>query len=439
MFEIFIGGISILERGEAYMISFKHRIISGVGANIFGQSVTVWVQLFSLPMFLHHWGASLYGEWIMLSAIPVIFSLADVGLVTVAMNKMTMLSSKGKAMESCAVFQSALLFVSVVVILIGIFAALLIANLSIPLLNLAGRKSALMILVVVALLNIYTALFSAIFRAGGKYAFGVFLLNCGRIAEWLGAIGGLIIDGSFVGVAIGSFAGRALATFILFAICKKNFTQFVWSYSLSSLKEIKSMVRPGLSVMLFPVGSAISIQGITLLVGGLFGPVSVTLFSAYRTVARVVVQLVGAYSQSISPEFSRIYGVDSLVELKRLYRHSMKVSVIITFAAATMMYFSFPWIMETWTDGKINYVSELASMFVVYTILSSLWLIPKMLVISINRHETLSTIYLITCAASIIFAWLFSNSIGIYAAILSLVMQEFLMLFVSAKEARKVN
>jgi hypothetical protein len=58
-----------------------HRISLGLGANLFGQVVTVAIQLLSLPVFLHFWSLSRYGEWLMLSAIPAYLSAVDVGIL----------------------------------------------------------------------------------------------------------------------------------------------------------------------------------------------------------------------------------------------------------------------------------------------------------------------------------------------------------------------
>ena len=93
------------------------RIVSGFGANIYGQVATIFIQLLSVPVYLHYWNTQIYGEWLMLSAVPAYFSMADVGLVAVASNKMTMLSAKGKHAESNRVFQSALITTAIVVFL----------------------------------------------------------------------------------------------------------------------------------------------------------------------------------------------------------------------------------------------------------------------------------------------------------------------------------
>jgi hypothetical protein len=65
------------------------RIISGFGSNLFGQLVTILIQILSLPIFLYYWDMSTYGSWLVLSALPSFLSMADVGMVQAAGNKVT--------------------------------------------------------------------------------------------------------------------------------------------------------------------------------------------------------------------------------------------------------------------------------------------------------------------------------------------------------------
>jgi len=75
----------------------KRRIIAGMGANSFGMAITIGIQLISLPLFLHYWNTSTYGVWLMLSAIPAYLSMADVGMVTAAGNRMNMAADRPAA------------------------------------------------------------------------------------------------------------------------------------------------------------------------------------------------------------------------------------------------------------------------------------------------------------------------------------------------------
>jgi hypothetical protein len=65
------------------------RILHGLGANAYGQLVVIIIQLAGVPILLHAWGTQLYGEWLILAAIPTYLSMADLGFSQSAGNDMT--------------------------------------------------------------------------------------------------------------------------------------------------------------------------------------------------------------------------------------------------------------------------------------------------------------------------------------------------------------
>jgi len=75
--------------------SVRRRLVRGFGASAMGPVVTALVQLVSVPVFLRFWGAHLYGEWMVLSAIPTYLSLSDTGFGSVAGDDMTMRVARG--------------------------------------------------------------------------------------------------------------------------------------------------------------------------------------------------------------------------------------------------------------------------------------------------------------------------------------------------------
>src|SRR5438128_6286169 len=92
--------------------NLKSRLFKSIGANAYGQLVSVGIQLISVPIFLHYWGVELYGEWLILSAIPAYLSLSDIGFASVAGNDMTMRMAKGDQHGALEVYQSIWLLIS---------------------------------------------------------------------------------------------------------------------------------------------------------------------------------------------------------------------------------------------------------------------------------------------------------------------------------------
>ncbi len=84
----------------------RGRLIRGFGAMALFPVVTAIMQIVSVPVFLHFWGAKLYGEWLILSAIPTYLILSDMGFGSVAGNDMTMRVAAGDRESALETFQS---------------------------------------------------------------------------------------------------------------------------------------------------------------------------------------------------------------------------------------------------------------------------------------------------------------------------------------------
>lgn len=72
-------------------------MLHAIGATSVGPVLTAAIQLVSVPVFLHFWGPKLYGEWLVLSAIPIYLGLTDFGFGSVAATEMTMQVARGGA------------------------------------------------------------------------------------------------------------------------------------------------------------------------------------------------------------------------------------------------------------------------------------------------------------------------------------------------------
>src|SRR5690554_5642535 len=100
--------------------SVVRRVLSGTGANAYGQAVTVVVQLIGVPILLNAWGTRLYGEWLTLFAIPAFLAMTDLGFSHSAANDMTGRVSRADRSGALSVFQSlAILICSVAIV--GLF------------------------------------------------------------------------------------------------------------------------------------------------------------------------------------------------------------------------------------------------------------------------------------------------------------------------------
>ena len=90
----------------------RARLRRGFGGQAFSQAVAVAVQLGGVPLFLYFWGASRYGEWLVLVALSAWFALASLGFTTAGSHEATMRVSRRDFDGALAVFRSVWTFVT---------------------------------------------------------------------------------------------------------------------------------------------------------------------------------------------------------------------------------------------------------------------------------------------------------------------------------------
>lgn len=393
--------------------SLRQRVLAGSGANAFGQGITIGIQLFSLPLFLHYWDASTYGAWLILSAIPSYLSMADVGMVTTAGNKMTIAMGQRDHVQANRVFQSALLFMLIVCGSISVLA--IPAALWMPLPGITAtsdERIAVAILSAGVLMALFGGLADTIFKATGRYPLGTLLGNLVRLAEWGGAMLGLVLAGSFSAVAIGGLLARMLGLILVTLAATSGKHKIRWSMCDAKMEEVRAMIKPAFSFMLFPLASALSFQGITLLVGQTLGPSSVAVFNTYRTLARVEVQATSVFSHALWPEFSRLYGEGGFAAVLPLYRRAVRLGIALSILLSLGIYIISPFLLKLWTNGAIAFEPLFMVVMLVYAAVGSSAHVPRIFLLATNKHSRLALWFLILAIASLGFAVGIGKNLG---------------------------
>ncbi len=188
--------------------SLKRRLIAGFGANTFSRLSTTLTQIFSVPVFLSHWGVHLYGEWILLNTIPSYLGLSDVGFGSVAGNEMTMLAAAQNFDQALVVFQSVWVLTTVITSLLGLL--LIAAVWFLPLgtwlhmhaISAADARLIVLLLGLAVLLGMQETLFQAAFRCVGKYPLGTMAKSLVVLAAFLSTMVGVGLHLSPVPVTV---------------------------------------------------------------------------------------------------------------------------------------------------------------------------------------------------------------------------------------------
>jgi O-antigen/teichoic acid export membrane protein len=394
-----------------------NRIISGFGANAFGQAVNIIVQFLSLPLFLHYWDTATYGSWLLLSAIPAYLFMADVGMVQVSANRMTMAVGRSDTAEANRIFQSAQVFMIIVCGSLTLLVVPLALWGPLPWPLSYDERCALAALFCMVLLGLFGGLSEAVFRATGRYALGILLNDTIRLSDWGASILGLALFGNFSGVAVCGLLSRLCGMGIAMALTRLGGCPLHWGTGQASATEIKRMAWPAVNFMAFPLANALSFQGGTLLVGALLGPVAVATFNTFRTIARIAVQLTAMFSHALWPEFARLFGQGGVKRVVSLFRSTAIIGAAQALGLSVIVYFVSPWLLEIWTHGRIEFSRTLMIWMLAYAAVGGTWHIPRILLLSTNQHVGLGGWSITVAALSILLAWGFGalwqlNGIG---------------------------
>jgi O-antigen/teichoic acid export membrane protein len=418
------------------------RFSQSVGANAFGQVVTSATQLIQVPLFLHYWGKSYYGEWLVLGSFPALMSLADAGLGTVAANEAAMLSGAHKFAEAQ---QQITVSWSMQVRLLGAMAVL------IPLifwvfspaywlnLGIISKPDAWISATLMGwgvLLAIPWSLLLGMYRAEGRNARGTMVLNFIRIVGLLATVGALWCGARVVGLAaVGCLTQSACFTWLIWdsqrhSRLRLRIGQFQW-------REFKRQLAPAFGFQLFPIGNALYFQGQTLLVNYSLGAQQVVVFNTLRTLTRVVAQIAGMIKHSAWPEFSLLRNHPDPSRLRRFATLTAGLCGGVAGAAALAIVLFGPLILTYWTHGQVEAGRSLIAFFVLPAILNALWAVPAGLLQSTNSHMPLAWAYLGSCLLGFSASWALS-CLGLAGMIFGMISSEFAMLIGAAWLAREL-
>jgi O-antigen/teichoic acid export membrane protein len=374
------------------MKSIRRRLLANAGATTFGKILSVVVQIVSVPVLLHQWGTGLYGEWILLSTVPTYFAMSDIGFGNVAGNEMTMLVAAGKPDEALDVFQSVSIFITsislamCILFTLGIWFLPIDRWLRIHSLSLHDARLILLFLGLSALLTLQEGLFWGCFRCVGKYALGTMAKSMVMLSSFIGLVAAASLGASPLQVAMVMVLINAIGTLSLWLLLRHQIEWLRYGVRHAHWSTVRRLATPAISFMSFPVSNILSIQGILIVVGHVFGPVGVVTFSTARTISRSVLQALALINSSVWPEISAAFGTGSLSLVRKLHRTSCQFSILacIGFTILVTIFGNRLW--SIWTLGKIETDPVLLNILLLQLVVGAFWYTSAVVPAATNNH-----------------------------------------------------
>lgn len=426
-------------------MNLKSRLLKGLGANAFSQLVTIFIQVVSVPIFLKFWGVELYGEWLILSSLQAYFTMSDIGFSSVAANEMTMLVSNNKRPEALEVFQSSQLFVSVVSLLIigiGILASHFFSVEKLLNIHQLSHKAVLIIILIMTsevLINLQIGFLAAGFRCEGEYAKGVVFSATNRFLTFFSISLAVMFGADPVFSSLISLIVSLLCFFLMAKYLQVHHPWIRYGIKHVSMPAIKRLIIPAFAFMAFPIGNALSIQGLITVIGISLGSKSVVVFSTLRTMTRFAWQMMNMINNSVWPELSMAFSKGDIDLVRIIHRRSCQASFWLSIVSIIFLSQFGLFIIDIWTMGQVFPSKFLLYLMLLVILLDSLWLTSSILHTSTNQHKEIALYYLIGSSLTMIICHIFLPLIGLEAAPLSLILIDILMIVSVVQKSMKIS
>lgn len=412
----------------------KRRLVLGFISNWVSKLANTIIQLVQVPVFLHFWNVTLYGEWMIVNSIPSYLAFSNIGFGSVAGNEMTMLTSAGDRPGALRIFQScwwliACICGSVGLLLGPILYFLPIADiLKLREISALDTKWIVFYLGLSVLLGQLEQLMGAAYTCVGRYPYGSFIKSMLSLGAFAAMIVAVVLGYGPRDTALVFAVANAIGTIVLGILVRRDIPWIRYGWSEARFSEIRRMASPAIAFMGFPIGNALNLQGTLLAVQYALGPVEVVIFSTARTVSRVALQMVQMVNVTFWPELSLAYGAKNTALLRTLHRRACQMALIIAvFVVSAMMTFG-PWFLTHWTGGHVPPSRRLLGILLLVVVFYALWSTSSTLAAAINQHQRLAAWYVTGTSITVVFTYLLARSrFGLYGAAASLLISELIM------------
>jgi O-antigen/teichoic acid export membrane protein len=396
------------------------RLLRGFFAQGYNQSITILIQLLSVPILLHAWGVDRYGAWLILSVVPTYLSLADMGFAQAATNDMTMCVARGDAAEANSVFHSVLVLVAGLSILVSLIAVAGIlvfpmqTVLNVRIVSSGEVDGVLFFSVVYVFFSLMFGVLSGAVRAEGRFATMIVVSSTARLMECVGTLAAAVGGYGLVGAAFAILIVRVAANAVMAWLVRFRCKVLIFGVKGASWRQIKRLWTPSISFMAFPVGNAICIQG-ALMVVSYLSMTAVAMFSTARTLSRFGTNSLGLMNHTFLYDYGQCIG-----EQKKRFSSLFFTHAAFSFAGMTayvlFMLLAGKWLYTIWTGKHILLDDMLFVVLLVQACAESLWAFLQTPLIAINRHPAIARNYLIGSIVALPMGYMLLQRTGSLAA-----------------------
>lgn len=423
-------------------MSIRSRVLKVGAVKLVEIFLLTATKLVTVPVFLKFWSMALYGEWLVLYTALGYFALGNPGLAQAAANDMTILVARNDRKSAVAVYQTALVAITTISILLILLGALI--SYSLPLtrwLNLDAISAdqvapILLSFIGYVVLGFLLQLFVSGYRCEGLYHQGLLIWLGGTCLEFVATIIALVLGAKPVALALSLLVARLLTTGTMFVALSRAVPWLRFGKETANMKDLRRIISPSLSFAAFPAGTAVLNQGIIIIIAATLGPVSVVVFTTLKTITNLGTRTYELVNQAIYPEVSFAWGQRDTRTVRSIHRLSWQLSSWAGLVSCLVILLCASPVYARWTGNKVPFdFTELAILTAVLFV-RAFWSTSYVIPSAINTHQRITVLYLTASISSLLLA----IALGLihptlYSLTLTLLLLELVMTLITVPQA----
>ncbi len=400
----------------------RSRFLRSLAAQVYSQVSGILIQLALVPVLIHAWGTTLYGTWLLLSAVPFYLTFSDFGFTFIAKNEMVMAVAAGNRAAALRTFQSigVMLALALPVLFVAMAGPAALLDLS-SLLSLHGYpnpQARLVFAVLVANVALYQVLLllCAGIRAENRPATEATMAATSRLTEGLLIALAALSGHGLLGAALAALANRVAFLGIAYGWMRRLSPWLTLGWRGARLAEIKRLFHPALAYMFMPLAQAVMIQGPVLVIGHIADPAAVVVFATCRTLARLGTAGANMVSATFVTEYAARAGKDDLAGFAALFRVHVLIALAMVAVYMASILLLDDRLMLIFTHGKVAIVEPFFAIVVAGVAAEMLWTTWFTPISAVNRHRLVTYAYFVLCFGGIIACYPLVRHFGIAGA-----------------------
>ena len=174
-------------------------------------------------------------------------------------------------------------------------------------------------------------------------------------------------------VAVTYLGVRVIGCVLLMQIVRRKSPWIHYGIAHANPASVRRLSSPAFAFMAFPIGNAVSLQGLTVVVAIVLGPVAVVAFSTMRTLSRVGFQVLNAIARTLWPELSTAFGAGDISLARNLHRRACQVAFVLSMTCSVTLGVIGPHIYGRWTQHAVRFEPLTFNLLLLVILANSVW------------------------------------------------------------------